>query len=641
MKQQRHHYPQVIQAEQVKLLYQHSAFALLAILLIAPILSIFLWRVVDSTLMGVWLAASLLVVLVRFALLRIFSHGSFPEEQTPLWRRWFIIGVLASGLLWGLAGVFLNPADDTTNWFLILFILTGLSGGALATLSSDRFAYAAFVLPALLPLAISAYSRGTPTDLAMGALVLLFIVLTLALSQQTYRFVTQSIKIRFDNHQLLEQLTQANELLGKVFDTTSVQYAHLDRDFNFIQVNQAYANAHGHSPDYFTGKHYFDLFPDSDELNIFRQVAQSGQSYSIQATSTQEAGQDKTYWDWNLQPIINEGRQLDGLLLSRIDVTEQTIAQRALAEKEEYLRSIMGTVVDAIITADEKGNIETANAAVEQVFGYTPETLVGQDIGMLLSPEDRPNHTAALQRFVQSHAPKLKGRKLTGTAQKADGSTFPMEVALSEARIGKRRIFTAVMRDVSEEKALVHNLKDKNRELEYLSSHDVLTGLYNRRTADAQLAQEWGRAVRNKTELTILIIDVDYFKAYNDTYGHQSGDKCLRQLAETMAAQLRRPPDFLARYGGEEFIAILPETTLDGACQVAERVRAAVEALALPHEKSQSAACVTISIGASSIQPSSDNRFEMVVSGADEALYTAKQQGRNRVCCQGVVPEYS
>jgi diguanylate cyclase (GGDEF)-like protein len=129
---------------------------------------------------------------------------------------------------------------------------------------------------------------------------------------------------------------------------------------------------------------------------------------------------------------------------------------------------------------------------------------------------------------------------------------------------------------------------------------------------------------------------VDHFKAYNDTYGHQAGDVCLHSIAQVMHKQLVRPGDVLARYGGEEFIAILPETGIEGVCLVAERLCKAVEGLAMSHTQSSASTLVTISAGASAVVPARHSRFESLLTAADEALYLAKQEGRNRVRCQPI-----
>ncbi len=173
-------------------------------------------------------------------------------------------------------------------------------------------------------------------------------------------------------------------------------------------------------------------------------------------------------------------------------------------------------------------------------------------------------------------------------------------------------------------------LEAANARLTELSSTDGLTGIGNRRAFDEKLRIEWARAAREVTDLGLLLIDVDHFKLYNDRYGHPAGDACLRAVATAVAATLRRPPDFAGRFGGEEFVALLPGTGTQGGREVAERVRLAVESLALPHEDSLGKT-VTISIGVASLAPCPGDEANTLIELADRALYDAKQGGRNRV----------
>lgn len=164
---------------------------------------------------------------------------------------------------------------------------------------------------------------------------------------------------------------------------------------------------------------------------------------------------------------------------------------------------------------------------------------------------------------------------------------------------------------------------------------DGLTGLPNRRRFDETLATECRRQRRGRTPLALLLIDVDHFKLYNDAYGHPAGDACLRRVAKVLAAELGRSSDLPARYGGEEFAVILPETDHAGALAIAERLRAAVAALQMPHAASKSAAMVTISLGVASVPQGQDADPGTVLAAADDRLYQAKAGGRNRVVAAG------
>ena len=174
-------------------------------------------------------------------------------------------------------------------------------------------------------------------------------------------------------------------------------------------------------------------------------------------------------------------------------------------------------------------------------------------------------------------------------------------------------------------------LKHTRDLLKQQSNIDPLTGIANRRCFDETLLQEWQSMERKKEPLGIIMIDIDYFKSFNDYYGHAEGDACLKQVAITMKTIIARPYDLLARYGGEEFVCILPNTSKEGTCYIAEKLCKAVEKLAVPHSQSQISGVVTISLGCAtmlSIDKQLSSDFMVMV---DDALYQAKEEGRNRV----------
>lgn len=177
-------------------------------------------------------------------------------------------------------------------------------------------------------------------------------------------------------------------------------------------------------------------------------------------------------------------------------------------------------------------------------------------------------------------------------------------------------------------------LKQQADMLRELAFQDGLTSVANRRYFDERYGTELRRAKRGATPLSLVMIDVDNFKRYNDHYGHQSGDECLRAVALALKKQLNRPADLLARYGGEEFVCILPETDIGGASQTAERLRLAVEQLALPHAASDSSKVVTVSVGVASITAVADDAALSLLTLADQQLYLAKHGGRNRISSQ-------
>lgn len=206
---------------------------------------------------------------------------------------------------------------------------------------------------------------------------------------------------------------------------------------------------------------------------------------------------------------------------------------------------------------------------------------------------------------------------------RADGSGMPVDATVSRVMLNNHAYFVLVLRDATER-------REMEAQLRRLVLLDALTGINNRRAFDERFEQEFLRAARGHGALGLLMIDVDHFKLYNDTYGHQAGDKCLRQVAQALTATLKRPSDFLARYGGEEFVVLLPDADMESTLQVAELLLARIRELALAHLSSPTAAIVTISIGAAVARPPVRGQMENFMALADQRLYKAKQSGRNR-----------
>jgi diguanylate cyclase (GGDEF)-like protein len=195
----------------------------------------------------------------------------------------------------------------------------------------------------------------------------------------------------------------------------------------------------------------------------------------------------------------------------------------------------------------------------------------------------------------------------------------------------------ALEKEIAAKEKAQKELFAANRELERIANLDGLTGIANRRRFNEYLAQEWGRASRERQVISLLVIDIDYFKLYNDNYGHLAGDNCLKYIAKGIEKVLKRPTDLAARYGGEEFAVILPHTRQEGAELVAIGIQGEIRTMAIPHAGSTVADYVTLSIGVASMIPSPQLSSHLLINMADEALYQAKKAGRNRIisraCC--------
>ena len=175
-------------------------------------------------------------------------------------------------------------------------------------------------------------------------------------------------------------------------------------------------------------------------------------------------------------------------------------------------------------------------------------------------------------------------------------------------------------------------LKLQNDLLRTMALMDGLTGVANRRKFDENILENWRLCFREQRPLSLILVDVDFFKRYNDRYGHQSGDGCLRSVAHALSEIVRRPYDLVARYGGEEFACVLPSTDLSGAVEIAEKMQERVRALGIEHSASDVDRVVTISLGVATLTPTNDIEFQVLIEDADKQLYEAKKAGRARVC---------
>ncbi|WP_265213663.1 GGDEF domain-containing protein [Herbaspirillum lusitanum] len=270
---------------------------------------------------------------------------------------------------------------------------------------------------------------------------------------------------------------------------------------------------------------------------------------------------------------------------------------------------------------------------IEALLGWTPESWVSvEDWAARIHAEDREgvvNFCVAQSKAGADHEADYRAitrdgehvwiRDVVHVVRKPDGEV--------EALIG-------FMFDITERKKNEARLAELQKELEALSYRDALTDVANRRMFDSALEVEWANAVRNRTPLSVIMLDIDYFKQYNDHYGHIRGDACLKLIAGVLGKAATRTRDFFARYGGEEFVLILPETDRASGLKVAQRCRKLVVKEKIPHEKSQVESVVTISLGMATIVPSrQDQRIEFM-EAVDKRLYMAKQRGRNCIVAE-------
>jgi len=307
---------------------------------------------------------------------------------------------------------------------------------------------------------------------------------------------------------------------------------------------------------------------------------------------------------------------------TRTKIRARTLAQRRLIE--HFFDSPLSLL--AVLKAD--GRCVRLSSAWQQTMGWDLRVLRGQTLHAFVHPDDEVamerarvsmEKTGKVDRYfcrLRDHAGQYHEFQIQGVLR--DGLQYIDARDVTQERQAQRSL-----QDLNQQ------LLDKEQELTLLAQRDGLTQLANRRTFDEKLLLEWRRCAREQQPLSVLLIDIDHFKRYNDHYGHLAGDTCLKTVANAMAQCVHRPYDLLARYGGEEFVVLLPNTPSDGAELVAQDLRRVVQDLAVPHAMSDTEPCVTISVGIRTVVPDEAQTVTAFIHAADMALYQAKMRGRN------------
>ncbi len=327
------------------------------------------------------------------------------------------------------------------------------------------------------------------------------------------------------------------------------------------------------------------------------------------------------YDECTITPMRNQQNALTHFIATAKVITERILAENALRESEERMRTITEMAANAIVMIDADGAVSFWNPAAERLFGYSAEEAMGMDLHETVLPmRYDDNFRKGFSRSAETEAGAVAGKTLEMTARKKDLAEFPVELSISGIRIKEQWHAVEIIRDITERKQIEHKLRE-------YAEKDSLTGLFNRRKFYELLGQEKERATRYSRALSLIMFDIDHFKAVNDTYGHAVGDKVLKTTASVVAEHIRKT-DILGRIGGEEFAVLATETTAESALALAEKIRCAVE---MTHH--DEAGKITVSLGVSAY----DNGFTLdeFMRRADEALYEAKNKGRNRVKCYG------
>jgi diguanylate cyclase (GGDEF)-like protein/PAS domain S-box-containing protein len=293
----------------------------------------------------------------------------------------------------------------------------------------------------------------------------------------------------------------------------------------------------------------------------------------------------------------------------------------ALMSKTAQAAAIMDTAAEGIITIDEHGIIESFNRAAHGMFGYAATEAVGANVSMLMAQPNAREHDTHIANYLRTGQAKVIGKPRVVSALRKDGTVFPIELNVTELRLGGNRSFTGVMRDITERRLAEEHIR-------HLAHHDALTALPNRALFHDRLQQGMALARRERHELALLYIDLDRFKAVNDSFGHDAGDELLKAVAARMRSLLRAA-DTVARVGGDEFAVIVTKMkSREGAATLAQKLIDAMSAPFEPKLEARGRAC-EVRIGASigiAVFPTDTEDADGLLKAADTAMYQAKRE---------------
>jgi diguanylate cyclase (GGDEF)-like protein/PAS domain S-box-containing protein len=413
--------------------------------------------------------------------------------------------------------------------------------------------------------------------------------------------------------------TQTNTLFGKVMTTGKIvidNHAALRQDLNIAPKGHPVIER-------FLGIPIYDR--ESRLVGVVA-VANSDSDYTEQAVA-----ELKMLW-LSIGNLINDYRN-----------------QMQLKRSEEGLRALLQSAIDAIITFNSQGKILSFNPAAEKMFQYKSEEVINKDIRTLLPATDgETTEDIAIEDYVMKLSAPAGGQQddvSEVTVRQRTGTELLVGITLSVSHLLDEVVYTGIIRDITERKkeevelkTIKSDLEEANRKLRNLAITDGLTGLSNRRDFDEKFHSEFQRAKRQKYVMSVMMLDVDHFKAYNDHYGHSEGDKCLSKVANALKGIFMRNGEVVARYGGEEFVIMLPYTSAELAKKMAESVIEVVQGLKIAHEVSDTNKHVTVSIGVGTIIPKEEDLADDFLILVDKALYEAKNNGRNQYALAGDLP---
>lgn len=428
-------------------------------------------------------------------------------------------------------------------------------------------------------------------------------------------------------------LSESEEKYKAIFTDAAVGIARFATDGTWLDVNEKFCSILGYTQAELQSLTIADITHpadiEKDTTLIMETLAGIRDSYSLDKRYVRKNGD--VIWGRLSISLI---RDADGKPSDIIAFVEDISERVSLNSRLQLSDQIVSSSTDLLAIIDEHGVYLATNEPYAKAFGKTPEFFPGKFVKDVFGESIDINIMQPMVEKARQGLPAIYSDwfNIVGQGRRyLNVSYAPLQSADSTYRG-----VAISARDITDLKVAEIEMRELNEKLESYSFVDGLTKITNRRMLDESIAKEWNRSLRAQSPLAFIMIDLDYFKKYNDHYGHQQGDECLKKIANILNGVAHRSTDLVARYGGEEFAILTPYANIEQATQLAQICRAAIEEEAIPHAATGEANLntVTVSIGVNSLIPDENNSIAQLIQGADQLLYKAKNAGRNRVCSE-------
>ncbi|MBI5040969.1 MAG: EAL domain-containing protein [Gammaproteobacteria bacterium] len=642
-----------LRAAQIRLVYRQGAPTLVGAML-ALFFSAYIFRDAVTPLhLGVWVSASALIYGARLLLVLAYRRASATALRASPWAGWYLIGALLSGALWGVAGMLLLPKGSIAHEAFVVVGLTSLGAASVVSHAALRGVPQVFLVPMLAPLGVYLVTSGTAIEPIMGVLVLMSMVVQVISAIAMQRSIEGNLRLGLENAELVRTLRQAKDEadnlnrelrteidehrhaeqrihtsrqeLSRILDNMQDMYFRTDLNGVVLQVSPSVRDLLGYTPEEVVGLNVAQIFNDSDDLAQFmRALERSGGSLWGYEAQVRRKDGSLIWVSKNAQFHYDDAGIVAGIEGTSHDISRLKRIQTELNAEKERALVTLASIADGVIATDAEGRVDYINPVAETLTGWKAMAALGRPLAEIFHVIDEDTRQLAddpVRVCLRTRRPyRLPGHPILLAV--GDAAEYSVEVHVAPIFDEAAQVTgtALVVHDVTELRGLA-------REMSYQASHDLLTGLVNRREFEMRAENAVQTARREGIVHALCYLDLDQFKVVNDTCGHIAGDELIKQIGTLLRGRLRES-DTLARLGGDEFGVLLEGCPLDKAQEIADELRTLIHRQRFEWEEHRFE--IGVSIGVVAITPECGGLAE-VLTYADSACYVAKDQGRNRV----------